>query len=105
MYVSSATIKNFVNNQYGWQRICEHLYSNKRKSENMFSKLKSNESDFSFESLMAYLDIMNKNILYITHSTDKCLLVLKKLENDTGLQKQVDSYFEDSAQEEVEDEK
>ncbi len=60
----------------------------------MFNKLKSNESDFSSLQHDPFLDLMNKNILYLTHTLDKCLLVLKKLEVDTGLQKQVDEYFE-----------
>ncbi len=73
------------------------LYLSKRKSENMFNKLKSNESDFSSLQHDPFLDIMNKNILYLTHSIDKCLLVLKKLEVDSGLQKQVDEYFEETS--------
>ncbi len=60
----------------------------------MFNKLKSIETDFSFKNLEAFLDIMNKNILYLTHTTDKCLVVLKKLEVDIGIQKQVSDFYE-----------
>jgi len=41
------------------------------------------------------LDIVNKNILYISHQTDKILKILKALDIDKGLQQQVDKYFED----------
>ncbi len=40
------------------------------------------------------LDIVNKNLLYTTHMCDKILKILKKLEANAGLQKQVDDYFE-----------
>ncbi len=41
------------------------------------------------------LEIMNKNVLYVTHECDKILKLLKSLENSSNLQKQVDEYFED----------
>ncbi len=41
------------------------------------------------------LDICNKNILYITHQTDKILKILKEMTVDKDLQSQVDEYFED----------
>ncbi len=41
------------------------------------------------------LNLLQKNILYITYRTDSILKVVNKLENDKGLQKQVDEYFED----------
>ncbi len=40
------------------------------------------------------LDICNKNILYITHQTDKILKILKEMTVDKDLQSQVDEYFE-----------
>ncbi len=73
------------------------LYTGKRKSENMFNKLKSNDSDFSSLQHDPYLDIINKNILYITHTVDKCVAILVKLETDGKLQKQVEDYFEDDS--------
>ena len=75
----------------------------------MFNKLKSNDSDFSFSNHDPYLDIMNKNILYLTHTIDKCLVLLKELKVNEDLQMQVDDYFnktsipEDSKQEETVD--
>ncbi len=57
-------------------------------------KFKSTAADLSFKSVLDKLEIMNQNIIYITYSTDKCLALLKELKTDTGLQKQVDDYFE-----------
>ncbi len=65
----------------------------------MFNKIKSPETLFS-KTIPTdnMLLIMNKNILYLTHTLDKCMVVLKKLEADSGLQKQVDEYFDDESQ-------
>ncbi len=64
----------------------------------MFNKIKSPETLFN-ETLN--LKTLNDNILYLTHTMDKCLRVLKEIQNDKNLQKQVDEYFtEDSAQRE-----
>ncbi len=41
------------------------------------------------------LEILNKNVLYITHECDKILKLLKAADNTKNLQKQVDDYFED----------
>ncbi len=62
----------------------------------MFNKLKSTDADFSLLDMKTYLDIINKNVLYLTHSSDKCLDVLKKLELQQKLQTQVDEYFDKS---------
>jgi len=60
----------------------------------MFNKLKSNDSDFSSLQHDPFLDLMNKNILYLTHTIDKVLVVLKKLELQQQLQTQVDDYYD-----------
>ncbi len=39
------------------------------------------------------LDIINKNILYITHMQDKILKIINKLVIDKDLQNTVDKYF------------
>ncbi len=39
------------------------------------------------------LDILNKNILYITHMEDKILKILKTMVIDKDLQKQVDDFI------------
>ncbi len=41
------------------------------------------------------LDIVNKNILYVTHMCDKILKLLKHLDTDKDLQEQVDKYFDE----------
>ncbi len=57
----------------------------------------SPETDFysKIETLDLRLDIINKNVLYVTHMQDKILKLVNKLVNDAGLQKQVDEYFDD----------
>ncbi len=63
----------------------------------MFYNLKSRETLDSKPSNMTFskIEILNKNILYLTHTVDKCLVLLKDLTHDVDLQKQVDEYFED----------
>ncbi len=58
----------------------------------MFNKLKSTDADFSSLQHDPFLDLMNKNILYLTHAIDKCLSLLKVMEIDRKLQMQVDDY-------------
>ncbi len=41
------------------------------------------------------LDILNKNILYVTHQTDKILKLVNKLCIDERLQSTVDKYFDE----------
>ncbi len=41
------------------------------------------------------LEILNKNVLYITHECDKILKLLKAADNSKNLQTQVDEYFGD----------
>ncbi len=45
--------------------------------------------------LSVKLDIVNKNILYVTHECDKIKKLIEKVQVDKDLQKQVDEYFED----------
>ncbi len=42
------------------------------------------------------LEIINKNILYISHESDKIKKIVTQLVVDKGLQQQVDEYFEDA---------
>ncbi len=51
------------------------------------------------------LDILNKNILYITHMEDKILKLLNKLIIDRDLQTTVDKYFDETEEHIPEDEK
>ncbi len=41
------------------------------------------------------LDLINKNILYVTHMEDKILKLLKTLTIDNDLQLTVDKYFDE----------
>ncbi len=63
----------------------------------MFSKHQV-PGTYSFSTMTAFLEIMNKNILYLTHTTDKCLVVLNRLELQQKLQTQVDEYFDDKSE-------
>ncbi len=49
----------------------------------------SPKTDFSSK-----LTILNKNVLYVTHQTDKILKILNKMIIDDNLQNTVDKYFE-----------
>ncbi len=65
----------------------------------------SPKTDFS-SKIQLQLDIINKNILYITHEVDKCYKILKVQQIDTRLQNTVDKYFEEdktSPQTDIED--
>ncbi len=77
----------------------------KKSLDKLFNKIKSPETLFNKTNPPDVPNfVLNQNILYLTHQIDKCLVVLKKLEVDTGIQTQVDEYFndKDSAQEEEE---
>ncbi len=58
-----------------------------------FDFSKSNESDFR-NKLQSDLDILMKNVLYITHQIDALKKVVVHIDANTGLQKQVDEYFD-----------
>ncbi len=64
----------------------------------------SPKTDFCSEinSLEVKLHILNKNVLYITHMQDKILKICNQMVVDKGLQKQVDEYFEDDAEDKAE---
>ncbi len=54
---------------------------------------KSTEADF--KKLSSSIDTIQKNVLYLTYQTDFIHKIVKRLDIDKGLQKQVDQYFED----------
>ena len=60
----------------------------------MFNKLKSPETLVN-ETIT--LSILNQNILYLTHTMDKCLVVLKEMKHDKDLQQTVDKYFDETS--------
>ncbi len=71
------------------------LYVLKRKSENMKLKFKSTPADFNLNINPKLLDIINGNILYLTHEIDQIKKIVVSLQSSQNLQKQVDDYFED----------
>ncbi len=58
----------------------------------LFSSI-SPSADF-FKKLQLQLDIINKNILYITHECDKIKKLVVELGHDKDLQDTVDKYFD-----------
>ncbi len=57
----------------------------------------SPRADFKSKFQLNKLDLINKNILYLTHEVDKCVSLLKLLQTNFELQKQVDDYFEEDS--------
>ncbi len=58
---------------------------------------KSTTADFQklFQLIETKLEILNKNILYVTHVCDKIGIDLNKLMVDKALQNTVDKYFDE----------
>ncbi len=56
---------------------------------------KSNDSDL--QKMFQSIETIQKNVLYCTYRIDKILKTVVKLEVDSGLQKQVDDYFDDES--------
>ncbi len=61
---------------------------------------KSNASDL--QKISQSIETLQKNVLYITYRVDLTLKKITEMINDKGLQKQVDDYFEDDAEEKAE---
>ncbi len=61
--------------------------------------------DQDLQKMFSILDNLQKNVVYITYKIDSVLKLVKVQNVDSGLQKQVDSYFEDNPEDipEVED--
>ncbi len=55
-----------------------------------------------FQKLLQLTETIQKNVLYLTYRTDMIIKTLNKMETDKGLQKQVDEYFEDDAEQKAE---
>ncbi len=51
--------------------------------------------DLQNKITVSKLDIINSNLLYLTHEIDQIKKIVMQLQNNLGLQKQVDDYFED----------
>ncbi len=65
----------------------------------LFDKL-SPSADF-ISKIQSTLEILNGNILYITHEVDKIKKIVTKLDNSIALQKQVDEYFDERGNENI----
>ncbi len=61
----------------------------------LFNNL-SPKTDFS-SKLTSNLDILMKNVLYLTHEIDQIKKIVKAIYDDGQLQKQVDEYFEETS--------
>jgi len=65
----------------------------------------SPKTDFSSKLTISKLEILNKNVLYVTHQTDKILKLLNKMIIDKDLQNTVDEYFEERQPENIPEDK
>ncbi len=65
----------------------------------------SPKTDFSSKLTISKLEILNKNVLYITHQTDKILKILNRMNIDKNLQNTVDEYFEETSPQTESDDK
>ncbi len=63
----------------------------------MFHNLKSHRTldNSTSELTLNKIEILNQNILYITHQIDACLKKVNQIDHDLGLQTQVDQYFKE----------
>jgi len=69
------------------------LLVGKEKSRTMKFDILSPSRTLNLNSSESKLNVINKNILYLTHEVDKCVAMLRRMEVDSNLQKQVDDYF------------
>ncbi len=60
---------------------------------------KSNASDL--QKMFSILENLQKNMVYTTYKLDNILKLVKSLEVDSGLQKQVDSYFTEDNEKDI----
>ncbi len=60
-------------------------------------KFKSTPADLKFKTQFPILDIINGNLLYLTHEIDQIKKIVINLQNSQNLQKQVDDYFEETS--------
>ncbi len=62
----------------------------------MFNNYKSPET-FNSKTFEVKLEILNSNVLYITHEIDQIKKICIQIVNSDKLQKQVDEYFEETS--------
>ncbi len=61
---------------------------------------KSTNADL--QKMFQSIETIQKNVLYLTYRLDMLIKTVNKMDIDKGLQKQVDEYFEDDAEESAE---
>ncbi len=61
---------------------------------------KSTNADL--QKMFQQIETIQKNILYLTYQSDRTIKIVTNLQTDKGLQKQVDDYFEDDAEDKAE---
>ncbi len=54
------------------------------------------------QKMFQSIETIQKNVLYLTYRIDTILKTVTKLDVDKGLQKQVDEYFEEDAEDKAE---
>ncbi len=59
-------------------------------------------TDADLQKMFQSIETIQKNVLYLTYRIDMVIKTLNKMVTDKGLQKQVDDYFEDDAEEKAE---
>jgi len=53
-------------------------------------------TDADFKKMFSIIEIIQKNVLYLTYRIDALTKEMKSLTVDKGLQKQVDEFFEEN---------
>ncbi len=59
-------------------------------------------TDADLQKMFQSIETIQKNVLYLTYRMDSVLKYLSNEKTDTRLQKQVDEYFEDDAEDKAE---
>ncbi len=54
-------------------------------------------TDADFKKMFSIIEIIQKNVLYLTYQIDHLTKEMKTLTSDKGLQTQVDEYFDETS--------
>ncbi len=54
-------------------------------------------TDADFKKLSSNIDTIQANVLYLTYNLDKCLAILKEQKVNSGIQKQVDDFYDETS--------
>ena len=61
-------------------------------------------TDADFKKMFSIIEIIQKNVLYLTYQIDTLTKQMKELVVDKGLQKQVDEYFSEDNEKDIPEE-